>query len=92
VSWGLVTAIVGYAVLRAVAAIGAPPMDEAAIAAPSAHVPFFWRMLEAGYAGGLGAFAAALIARRGIRAPVAALAPALVVAACLLVVQTLVWP
>jgi hypothetical protein len=91
IGWGLAVSVAAYAVARAAQAIASPPLDPARIA-PSAHVPFFWRALTSGYAGGIGSFVAAVLALRHENALARALGPAVVAAAALLAIEVLFWP
>jgi hypothetical protein len=90
-AWGSTLAVAAYALMRAGQALSSPEV-ELLQAAPSAHIGFFWRSLNAAYLGGIGAFVAAAMARARPEATARALGPALVASACLLAAQALVWP
>jgi hypothetical protein len=90
-AWGLVLAVAAYAIIRAVQAARGPQLDPAAVAW-SPHAGFFWRSWTAAYIGGMGAFAASLVARGRIELAARALAPAAACAATLLALVTLLCP
>jgi hypothetical protein len=88
-TWGLVAAVAGYAVLRALQHLAFSEPNPATLVW-SAHAGFFWRAWTAGYAGGMAAF----IVFVGVTPGRAAkhLASGVVVAAGLLAVQALLFP
>jgi hypothetical protein len=89
--FGLSVAVAGYAVARAASALASPAIDPTGIV-PNAPIAFFWRALTVGYAGGIAAFVAAVVALRRADFAARALAPALAIAALLLATQALFWP
>jgi hypothetical protein len=91
-AWGLVVAAGAYAILRSVQGLRAPPGPNPATVVWSAHAGFFWRSWTAGYIGGMGAVVASTLARGRLEAMARALLPAVVAAAALLVVATMLFP
>jgi hypothetical protein len=98
-AWGLVFATGAYALVRAVQSLASPaPATMHDSAAPGAlvdwgmHAGFFWRSWTVGYAGGLAAFVVFLAARGRTGTAARALAPAIAIAAALLLVQSAFLP
>ena len=99
VAWGLVFATGAYAIVRAAQSLASPPSAATHDgAAPGAlvnwgvHAGFFWRSWTVGYAGGLAAFVVFLAARDRTEMAGRALAPAIAIAAALLVIQSVFLP
>ena len=90
-SWGLVVSVGTYAITRAIQHFVFPEPDPATVMW-SAHAGFFWRVWTVAYAGGIAAFVAWIVARARRAAAARALAPAVVVAAALLVLQSAFLP
>jgi hypothetical protein len=91
IAWGLVVSVGAYAITRAIQHFVFPEPDPATVTW-SAHAGFFWRVWTVTYAGGLAAFVAWLVARGRRAAATRALAPAVVFAAALLVLQSAFLP
>jgi hypothetical protein len=91
VCWGCVVAVGAYAVVRAVHFFAYLEPDPATVAW-SAHAGFFWRCWTCAYAGGIGSFVAYLGTRAHFELSVRALAPAIALAAALLVAQVTLLP
>jgi len=91
IAWGLVISVGMYAVTRSVQRFVFPEPEPATVMW-SAHAGFFWRVWTVIYAGGFAAFVAWLAARGHRLAAARALAPAIVVAAALLALQTTFLP
>ena len=91
IAWGLVVSVGAYAVTRSIQRFVFPEPDPAMVVW-SAHAGFFWRVWTVIYAGGFAAFVAWLAARGRRLAAARALAPAIVVAAALLVLQSAFLP
>jgi choline-glycine betaine transporter len=91
VAWGLVVSVGAYAITRGVQKLVFPEPDPATVAW-SAHAGFFWRMWTVAYAGGVAAFVAWIASRGRVAAAAHALAPAIVIAAALLVLQSAFMP
>lgn len=99
VAWGLVFATGAYAVVRAVQSLASPaPATVRDSAAPGAlvnwgvHAGFFWRSWTVGYAGGLAAFVVFLATRDRTETAARLLAPAIAIAAALLLAQSAFLP
>jgi len=90
-AWGVVAAVVAYALLRATQALR-DPAGIPAIVAWSPHAGFFWRAWTAAYIGGMAATMMALVSRGRVEAAARALTPAVAVAAWLLAVVTALFP
>jgi short subunit dehydrogenase-like uncharacterized protein len=90
-AWGLVVTIGSYAVVRAIQHFVYPEPNPA-VAGWSAHSGFFWRCWTVAYLGGMTAFVTALVSRGRTGRAARALAPAVVVAATLLAVQSAFLP
>jgi hypothetical protein len=90
-AWGIVAAIAGYALARAIQSVASPDPDPAAVVW-SAHSGYFWRVLTMGYAGGIAAFVALLVARQRCDAASRGLVSAIGVATLLLVLQAALLP
>jgi hypothetical protein len=90
-AWGLLFAVAAYAVMRAVQFCFVAEPDPATVMW-SAHAGFFWRSLNAGYAGGLAAFVIFVAIRGRERTAARALAPAVAITAALLGLQGLLLP
>jgi hypothetical protein len=91
VAWGLVVSVGAYAITRAIQHFVFPEPDPATVVW-SAHAGFFWRIWTVAYAGGVAAFVVWIVARGRRAAAIRALAPAVVVAAALLVLQSAFLP
>jgi hypothetical protein len=89
--WGCVTAVAAYAILRAIHFLAYPEPDPATVAW-SAHAGFFWRCWTCAYVGGIASFVAYLGTRARFELSVRALAPALAIAAAILVTQVTLLP
>ncbi|HEX3772497.1 MAG TPA: hypothetical protein VHV30_16580 [Polyangiaceae bacterium] len=88
-AWGLVVAVSGYAIVRAIQHVVYPEPNPATLVW-SAHSGFFWRVWTVAYAGGIASFAV-----RAVADPARAakhLPTAVVIAAGLLAVQALFVP
>jgi hypothetical protein len=90
-AWGMVVAVIAYAVVRSIQFAIYPDPNPAAVVW-SAHSGYFWRLWTVGYAGGIAAFSALVIARRHVEVCARMLAPALAVAATLLSLQAVLFP
>jgi hypothetical protein len=90
-AWGLVVTVGAYAVVRAIQSVVSPDPQPVALAW-SAHAGFFWRIWTVAYLGGIAAFVAFVVARGRPGAAARALAPAIAVAAALLVLQSALLP
>jgi hypothetical protein len=91
VAWGLVVAVGAYAVARAIQKVLYPDPNPAALVW-SAHAGFFWRVWTVAYLGGVAAFVTFVLARGHTIVAARALAPAIAVAASLLVLQSVFLP
>jgi hypothetical protein len=91
VAWGLVVAVGASAVVRAIQRVVYPEPNPAALVW-SAHAGFFWRVWTVAYLGGVAAFVTFLVARGRTIAAARALAPAIVIAAGLLALQSVFLP
>jgi signal transduction histidine kinase len=91
IAWGIVVAVASYATVRTIAFFVYPDPNPAALVW-SAHAGYFWRLWTVVYAGGIGSFVAYPLIRTRHAAAARALAPALVVAAALLVLQAALFP
>jgi hypothetical protein len=89
--WGCVVGVGAYAVVRGIQFFLYPDPNPATLVW-SAHAGFFWRCWTCAYAGGLAAFVAFLFTQQRFDRSVAALAPAIAVAAVLLAVQVIIFP
>jgi hypothetical protein len=89
--WGCVVATGAYAVVRGIQFFLYPDPNPATLVW-SAHAGFFWRCWTCAYAGGLTSFIAFLFTRQQLDRSVAALAPAVAIAAVLLALQVTVFP
>jgi H+/Cl- antiporter ClcA len=90
-AWGLVVTVGAYAVVRAIQSVVSPDPNPAALVW-SAHAGFFWRIWTVAYLGGFAAFVAFVVARGRPGAAARALAPAIAVAAALLLLQSALLP
>jgi hypothetical protein len=90
-AWGAVVAVAMYAIVRAIQFFVYPDPNPATVVW-SAHAGYFWRAWTVAYAGGIGAFAVYVFARRTPERVARALVPALTVAAILLALQTALLP
>jgi hypothetical protein len=90
-AWGLVVAVGAYAVVRAIQKVVYPDPNPAALVW-SAHAGFFWRVWTVAYLGGVATFVTFVVARGRTTAAARALAPAIAVAAALLVLQSVFLP
>jgi hypothetical protein len=86
IGWGLVATVGAYASSRTFQSFVSPDPNPAMLVW-SAHAGYFWRALTAGYAGGITAFVVFLVARHRPEPMARALAPGVVVAAAILVLQ-----
>jgi hypothetical protein len=91
IAWGLLVSVAGYAILRGLQAVLSPAADPARLVW-SAHAGFFWRAWTVSYAGGIAAFVTLALARGRSERAARALAPGVVVAASLLVLQSVIFP
>lgn len=92
--WGLLVAIAAYGVMRGAQAILSPGSrghDPAGVVW-SLHAGFFWRAWTVSYAGGMAAFVTFFLARGNVERAARALAPAVVVATAILVLQSVFFP
>jgi hypothetical protein len=90
-AWGLVAAVVAYALLRAIQVLRSSEANPAVVVW-SPHAGFFWRAWTAAYIGGMAATMAALVSRGRVEAVARALTPAVAVAAGLLALVTALFP
>ncbi len=90
-AWGLLVSIAAYAILRAVQALLFPAPDPARLVW-SAHAGFFWRAWTVTYAGGMATFVTLALVRGQTERAARALAPAVVVAATLIALQSVFFP
>jgi hypothetical protein len=91
IAWGLVAAVVAYALLRAQQVLRAPEPNPAFVVW-SPHAGFFWRAWTAAYIGGMVATMTALVSRGRVEAAARALTPAVAVAAGLLALVAVFFP
>ena len=91
VAWGATAAAALYAALRVVQASTGAPVDPALVSF-HAHSGFFWRAWTAGYAGGMIALAAWILAGRDPERVARALAKAIPIVAALAIAQALLVP
>jgi hypothetical protein len=89
--WGCLVAVGAYALVRALQFFVYPDPNPAALVW-SAHAGFFWRCWTCVYAGAIASFVAYLVVRARPAASLRGLAPAIAIAAGLLVLQVVVWP
>ena len=89
--WGCVVAVGAYAVVRGIQFFVYPDPNPATLVW-SAHAGFFWRCWTCAYAGGLAAFVAFLFTQYRFDRSVAALGPAIAIAAMLLALQVTIFP
>jgi hypothetical protein len=89
--WGAVVAVGSYAVVRAIQFFLYPDPNPATLVW-SAHAGFFWRCWTCAYAGGIASFIAYALVRARPVASLRSLAPAIVIAAAMLAVQTALLP
>jgi hypothetical protein len=90
-AWGTAVAVGAYAVVRGIQFFLYPDPNPATLVW-SAHSGFFWRCWTAGYAGGLAAFVAFIVALRSPEGMVRSLTAGIVTSALLLVLQSTVFP
>jgi hypothetical protein len=90
-AWGLLVAVGGYAVVRAIQFFVYPDPNPATLVW-SAHAGYFWRAWTVGYAGGIATFIAFPVVRGDLDRAVRGLGPAVAVAASLLTLQTIFLP
>lgn len=91
ITWGLLVSVAAYAIARALQVVLAPAEDPASVVW-SVHAGFFWRAWTVAYAGGIATFVTFLVARVRTERAARAIAPGIVVAAALLVLQSVFLP
>jgi hypothetical protein len=91
VAWGLVIAVGGYAIVRALQFFSSPEPNPSQLLW-SVHAGYFWRVWTVAYAGGIASFVVLLIARKRVEILARALTPAIGIAAALLALQAVFFP
>lgn len=91
IAWGIVVAVAGYAVARAIQSIASPDPNPAAIVW-SAHSGYLWRVSTVVYAGGMAAFLMFFVAGRRLDVASRGLVPAIAAAVLLLALQAAFLP
>jgi hypothetical protein len=91
VCWGCLVSVGIYAAVRAIQFFVYPDPNPAALVW-SAHAGYFWRCWTCAYAGVIAAFIAYLVVRPHPAGALRALAPAVAIAAGLLIVQVAFLP
>jgi choline-glycine betaine transporter len=91
IAWGLVVSIGAYAIVRALQRFLLRDPNPATLVW-SAHAGFFWRAWTVAYAGGIASFVAFVAGRGRTESAARALAPAVLVAAALIALQSLFLP
>jgi hypothetical protein len=90
-AWGLVIAVAGYAVMRALQVLVGTELDPAKVAA-GPHAGFFWRSLTMLYAGGLASFVAWTASRGHLRSAARGLPIAIATVGVIVALQALFFP
>src|SRR4029077_10939094 len=91
IAWGIVVAVAGYAIARAIQSVASPGPDPAAVVW-SARSGYLWRVSTVVYAGSMTAFVTFFVAGRRLHIVTRALVPAISAAALLLALQAAFLP